>query len=235
MVRTYLGAPVSIVDVRPADAFGQGHVPFALNIPADVFRRHVGNPAALAEVLGAAGVDAALEAVVMSGAGLTPDAAIAFMMLEQAGQAKTSVFVDSIDGWAKQGLPVSKTPTAVGTRKGPGDVTIEVKPYPVKARTGLLVADAAATRGLYPKSSSRRGRACPRACPAARSCTCRTPSLLTADGTPKAAKDLWAILTKAGVPRYGELVCVSDDPGEAAVTYVILRMMGYPDTKVMAM
>ena len=235
MVRAYLGAPVSIVDVRPADAFGQGHVPFALNIPADVFRRHVGTPAALAEVLGAAGVDAALEAVVVSGAGLTPDAALAFLMLEQAGQAKTSVFVDSIDAWTKQGLPVSKTPTAVGTRKGPGDVTIEVKPYPLKARTGILVADAAATRGLYPKVFIASGASLPAR--AFEGTVVHVPytELLTADGTPKAAKDLWTILTKAGVPRYGELVCVSDDPGEAAVTYFILRMMGYPDAKVLAM
>jgi 3-mercaptopyruvate sulfurtransferase SseA len=59
--------------------------------------------------------------------------------------------------------------------------------------------------------------------------------LLNADGTPKAAKDIWNILTKAGVPRYGELVCFSDDPGEAAANYFILKLMGYPDVKVLLM
>ena len=59
--------------------------------------------------------------------------------------------------------------------------------------------------------------------------------LLNPDGTPKAAKDIWNILTKAGVPRYGELVCLSDDPGEAAVTYFILKLMGYADVKVLVM
>jgi 3-mercaptopyruvate sulfurtransferase SseA len=59
--------------------------------------------------------------------------------------------------------------------------------------------------------------------------------LLNADGTPKPAKDIWSILAKAGVPRYGELVCVSDDPGEAAATYYILKLMGFPDIKVLAM
>jgi 3-mercaptopyruvate sulfurtransferase SseA len=57
--------------------------------------------------------------------------------------------------------------------------------------------------------------------------------LLNADGTPKAAKDLWTILTKAGVPRYAELVCVADDPGEAAVNYVVFKLMGFPDVKVL--
>jgi 3-mercaptopyruvate sulfurtransferase SseA len=57
--------------------------------------------------------------------------------------------------------------------------------------------------------------------------------LLNSDGTPKAAKDIWKILSSAGVPRYAELVCYSDDPGEAAVNYFILRLMGYADIKVM--
>jgi len=59
--------------------------------------------------------------------------------------------------------------------------------------------------------------------------------LLNADGTPKAAKDIWNILSKAGVPRYAELVCISDDPGEAAVNYFILKLMGFPDAKVLLM
>jgi 3-mercaptopyruvate sulfurtransferase SseA len=56
--------------------------------------------------------------------------------------------------------------------------------------------------------------------------------LLNADSTPKAAKDIWDILTSAGVPIYAELVCYSDDPGEAAVNYFILKLMGYSDIKV---
>ena len=57
--------------------------------------------------------------------------------------------------------------------------------------------------------------------------------LLKPDGTPKAAKDIWAALTKAGVPRYAEIVTFSDDPGEAAVNYYLLKLMGYPDVKAL--
>jgi thiosulfate/3-mercaptopyruvate sulfurtransferase len=42
-------------------------------------------------------------------------------------------------------------------------------------------------------------------------------------------------LVKAGVPRYAELVSFSDDPGEAAANYLILKLMGYPDVKVLLM
>ena len=37
------------------------------------------------------------------------------------------------------------------------------------------------------------------------------------------------------VPRYAELVSFSDDPGEAAANYFILKLMGYPDVKVLVM
>jgi len=53
--------------------------------------------------------------------------------------------------------------------------------------------------------------------------------------TPKAAKDIWAALVKAGLPRYAEIISFSDDPGEAAANYFILKLMGYPDVKVLAM
>jgi thiosulfate/3-mercaptopyruvate sulfurtransferase len=56
--------------------------------------------------------------------------------------------------------------------------------------------------------------------------------LLDADGTPKAAKDLWTLLAKAGVPRYAQIVSFADDPGEAAVSYFVLKLMGFADVKL---
>jgi hypothetical protein len=40
------------------------------------------------------------------------------------------------------------------------------------------------------------------------------------------------VLEKAGVPRYAEIVSVSDDPGEAAANYYILKLMGYRHVRV---
>ncbi len=59
--------------------------------------------------------------------------------------------------------------------------------------------------------------------------------LVNADGKPKAAMDIWNILVKAGVPRYASIVIFSDDPGEAAANYFVLKLMGYPDVTVLAM
>jgi len=234
-IRTFGGAQVSIVDVRPADAFNQGHVPFALNIPADVFKANLTNPDKLAEILGPAGVNASLEAVVISGAGLTKDSALAFVMLERLGQRKVTVFMDSLEKWAQRGFAVTKDGTAVGPQKVPQDLSIPPTTYPGNFRKDVIIADPKSTQGLYPKVFIASGKNVPAKAQDGAVVHVPYTDLLNADGSPKAAKDIWNILAKAGVPRYAELVCFSDDPGEAAANYFLLKLMGYPDVKVLVM
>jgi 3-mercaptopyruvate sulfurtransferase SseA len=59
-------------------------------------------------------------------------------------------------------------------------------------------------------------------------------NFLNEDGTPKVANEIWNMINKAGVPRYAELVCISDKLEEAAVNYFIFKLMGFPDVKVWA-
>jgi 3-mercaptopyruvate sulfurtransferase SseA len=215
---------VSVVDVRPAESFKQSHVPFAINIPADVFKRHLATPAKLAEVLGAAGVDVAHEAVIVSQGGLNADSALAFLLLEKLGQKKVSVLSDSVDDWGLAGFPLAKATDAAAP-----------KAYPVNLRPGIVISDPQGTQGLYPKVYLASGKSLPAKLPAGKVIHLPYTELLNADGTPKAAKDLWSTLVKAGVPRYAEIISVSDEPGEAAASYFILKLMGYPDVKVLVM
>ena len=239
MMRMYGNSHVSVVDVRPADAFNQGHVPFALNIPAEVFKSNIATPDKLAGILGSAGVNATYEAVVVSGGGLTKDSALAFAMLEKLGQKKVSVFMDSMDSiesmdkLAQQGFALTKDATVVGARKSPYDLSIPPMIYPGSARKDVIVADPKGTQGVYPKVFIASGGNLPAKVPDGKVVHVPYTELLNADGTPKAAKDIWNILAKAGVPRYAELVFFSDDPGEAAANYFILKLMGYPDIKVL--
>ena len=235
MMRTYDVSRISVVDVRPADVFKQGHMPYALNIPADVFKSNVNNPEKLAEILGQAGVNAAYEAVVISDAGVNARSALAFFMLESMGQKRVSVFIDSIDKWLELGLEVTKDPTAVGPKKGPGDLSIPTTTYPTNSRKKTLIVDPKSTQGLYPKIFIASGKTVPAKAPDGKVVHVPYTDLLNTDGKPKAAKDIWNILVKAGVPRYAELVSFSDDPGEAAANYFILKLMGYPDVKVLLM
>ena len=222
MMRMYGNAKVTIVDVRPPDAFNLGHVPFALNIPADVFKSHLAAPQKLAGILGPAGVDPSHEAVVVSGAGLTKDAALAFVTLEQLGQKRVSVLMDSLDHWATLGFAITKDPTAAAPTT-----------YSGRHLKDVIIADAKSTTGLYPKVFVASGANMPAKTQDGTVVHVPYTELLNTDGTPKAAKDVWKILEKAGVPRYAELVCYSDDPGEAAANYFMLKLMGYPDVKVL--
>jgi 3-mercaptopyruvate sulfurtransferase SseA len=233
ILRTFGSTFVSIVDVRPADVFNQGHAPFALNIPAEMFKSHITNPDKLAEILGPAGVNASDEAVVISGAGLSKESALAFVMLEKLGQKKVSVFMDSQEKWAQLGFAVTKDATVVGPKKTARDISIPPATYPGNFRKDVIIADPKSTQGLYPKVFIASGQNVPAKAQDGKVVHVPYTDLLNADGTPKAAKDIWNILAKAGVPRYAEIVCFSDDPGEAAVNYFILKLMGYPDIKVL--
>jgi len=226
---------VSIVDVRAEPAFREQHVPFALNVPADVFRKELRNPVALRQALGTAGVNPSHEAVVVSGAGISKDAALAFVALEALGQKKVSILSDGLDKWAAQGFPLRDTPTVVAPRKVRFDLAVPPVDYKSKDRAGVLIADAAATSGVYPKLYIASGKELPANVPAGKVVHVPYTELLQADGTPKPAATIWAILHKAGVTRYAELVTVSDDVGEAAANHVVLKLMGFPDVKTLVL
>jgi 3-mercaptopyruvate sulfurtransferase SseA len=235
MMRMFGVAKVSVVDVRPAESYKLGHVPFALNISADVFKSHLDNPLKLAEILGASGVNAADEAVIVSEGGLNPRSALAFLMLERLGQKRVSVLMDSADEWGLSGFPLTKEATVVGPRKSPQDLAVPATSYRANLRPGMVIKDSNGTKGQYPKLFIASGKNVPVKAQDGKVIHVPYTDLLNTDGTPKAAKDIWSILVKAGVPRYAEIICVSDDPGEAAANYFVLKMMGYPDVKVLVM
>ena len=233
MIRSFGVSKLSVVDVRPAATFKQSHVPFAINVPAEVFKRNLATPAKLGDALGAAGVVAADEAVIVSEGGLNPDSALAFVMLEKLGQKRVSVLADSVDDWGFAGLPLNKATDAADPKK-PTQV-IPPTTYPVKLRPDVMIESPKATQGAYPKVFLASGKSAPAKAPDGKVIHVPYTDLVNANGSPKAAKDIWAVLSKAGVPRYAEIIVYADDPGEAAVNYVVLKMMGYPDVKVLAM
>jgi 3-mercaptopyruvate sulfurtransferase SseA len=232
MMRTYGVSRLSVVDVRPAEAYQQGHVPYAVNLPPEVFRSHVAHPAKLVELLGPSGVDPTDEAVIVSEGGLNPASALAFLMLEKLGQRKVSIMMESVDDWGLSGFPLAKEATVVGPRKTPQDLAVRAAVYPASLRQGVMITTPADTRGQYPKVFIASGKNVVATTQDGKVIHVPYTDLLNANGTPKAAKDLWKILSKAGVPRYAEIICYSDEPGEAAVNYFILKLMGYPDVKV---
>jgi 3-mercaptopyruvate sulfurtransferase SseA len=199
MLRMAGFSQISVVDVRPPEAYRLGHAPFALHVPAGVFREHLGTPDELAELLGAAGVNPGHEAVIVTERGLTPEVALAWWQLERLGQRRVSLLAESFDDWALAGLPVVKEPTTVGAPKPPQDLAVPPATY-------RPLAASPRPSGPYPAVTLAAGTKAPVAVPAgAKLAHLPYTELLTADGWPKPAKDLWSLLAKAGVPRYGEI------------------------------
>ena len=233
MLRSFGVTKLNVVDVRSAEAYQQGHVPYSVNVPADVFKRNLATPEKLADALGAAGVNAAYETVIVSDGGLNASSAVAFLMLEKVGQKKVSVLTDSVDDWGLSGLTLTKEATTVGLRKSPKDLVIPATTYTATIRQGIVTSEAPITQGPYPKIYIASGKTVPTRVQDGKVIHVPYTDLVNAEGTPKAAKDIWTILVKAGLPRYAEIICFADDPGEAAANYFILKLLGYPDVKVL--
>lgn len=238
MMRMYGVSKVSVVDVRAPATYAQGHVPFAVSVPGETFRSHVADPEKLAEVLGASGVDPTHEAVIVSGGGVTKEAALAYVMLEKLGQKKVSILMDSLesmealDKMARANFGITKEATVVGKPTKPTDMAVAPAAYTATPRPAVT-ADAKASGSVYPRVFIASGATMPSRKPDGKVVHMPYTELLKPDGTPKAAKDIWGVLVKAGVPRYAEIVSFSDDPGEAAASYYVLKLMGFPDVKVL--
>ncbi|MEP7156892.1 MAG: rhodanese-like domain-containing protein [Betaproteobacteria bacterium] len=234
MMRQFGVAKLSVVDVRTPEAYKLGHVPYAVNIPAEIFKQNMSTPAKLAEYLGAAGVDPNYEAVIVSEGGVNANSALAFLMLEKMGQKKISVLTEGVDDWALGGLQLVKEATTIGKAKSPQDMAVPATTYPVDVRAGIVTADAPRADALYPKIYISSGRNVSAKIQDGKILHVPYTDLVNAEGAPKPAKEIWNILVKAGLPRYAEIICFADEPGDAAANYFILKLMGYPDVKVLA-
>ncbi|MEG2136426.1 MAG: rhodanese-like domain-containing protein [Clostridia bacterium] len=233
--RTLGNIQVSIVDTRSRANYQQGHIPFALNVPAETFSKNISSPAELSEILGKAGVNPAHEAVIVSNGGVTKEAALAYVALDSLGQRRVSIFMDTTDTWGNLGFELKETDTVVAPRTIPHDLAIPPVKYEAAPHKDVLANGEADKSSLYGRVYVASGKD-----PLKQSLSGKTihvpyMNLLDANGKPKAAKDIWKIFNTAGLPRYAEVVLVSEDPGEAAVNYYILKLMGWPDVKVKAL
>jgi len=233
MMRMYGVSSLSIVDIRPASAYQVGHVPYSLNVSADVFRSHLKEPEKLASVLGPAGVSANHDVVIVSNGGLNAESALAFLVMEKLGHKKVAVLMESVDDWGLNGLEIAKEATIVGPPKSPQDRAVMPATYKASVKEGVTLKDPRGGGGVYPKVWIASGKNAPAKVPEGKVVHVPYTDLLDAKGAPKPANEIWKTLMKAGVPRYAEIVLVADDPGEAAINYYIFRLMGFPDVKVL--
>lgn len=227
--RTLGSTHVSIVDIRSEEDYGRRHVPFALNVPATEFASGTDGDDALRARLGEAGIDPAHEAVIISDHGLDKEAALAFVRLEHLGQEKVSIFTDSVADWVGAGYPVRDEPTVVAPRQSRHDLAIPPVEYASASRDGVIAESLNGNASTsFPRVLIASGASVPNVDAGDAGIVHVPYDRLLDDGVPKDAAEIWTILEEAGVLRFAELVTISDDPGEAAVNYVVLKLMGFP-------
>ncbi len=86
----------------------------------------------------------------------------------------------------------------VDAKKTPYDLSIPPATYPGNFRKGVMIADPKSTQGLYPKVFIASGKNVSAKAPEGKVVHVPYTDLLNADGTPKAAKEIWKVLMKAG-------------------------------------
>lgn len=225
MLRAYGVTKLNIVDVRGAEAFAAGHIPAARNVPAPVFNEALSSanrsqPGTLRTRLEAEGLHAGHETVIVSERGLDKSSALAFLALQSLDLPRVSVLLTGTDEWTLRGLPWAKQTTpAAPTRIVGGSRTV----------TATLAEAAGRTPRVYIAS----GAALPTDAPAGTVIHLPASRLVNDDGSVKPASELWAAISKAGVPRHAQLVFVADDIGEAAMSYYVFQLMGYPNLRVL--
>ncbi len=225
MLRGFGLSAVTVVDLRPPEDFRAGHLPQAVNLPASTLRAHRHSPESLAALLRQVGLDPSHEAVLVSDGGLNRDSALALWLLERAGQRRVSLYLGHVDRWAELGLDL--------VRPTPGAEAGSASPMQARG-TGLTVAAAGAgvRGGHFPVVHIASGDRLPTRMPEGRVLHLPHTGLVQADGVPRPAADIWARLDKVGVPRLAQLVLVADDPADAAMNYVVLRLMGFADVRL---
>ena len=225
MMRMMEASHLNIIDSRAADIRARGTIPHSLPIPAANLKLNVTSPQKLADTLGAAGLVQEHEVVILSDGGITPDAALTMLLLENVGHAKVSIINGAFDDWALAGLPTAKAAAAP---------IVRAQPYVARPRNDIFITSDKVTKPTTtPRIFLVAGKLNPSAKPAGNVIEIPYTDFIDKQGNPKPANDIWNLLAKAGVSRYAEIICVADELGEAAVSYVVLKMMGYADVKVM--
>ena len=229
------GAPrPTVLDLRPAEAYANGHVPGAVHL--DLFGLSLvdTDPAPLRafmwmieHVVGARGVSAETPVVVYDEqSGIR--AARAFWFLEHFGHPAVRMLNGGFGAWTRDGLPVSHegTAPAASTWTGGRDERILATWREVRRALddpGAVLLDTRSD-GEYRGSTVRaaRGGAIPGAV------HIEWTRNLTPEGEFKPAEELSRMYQAAGVTPDREVITYCQGGYRAAHSYVALRLLGYP-------
>lgn len=217
---------VRIIDVRPQPDYERGHIPKAVNIPADA----VNDPTAqvpgarllddkLAQLFGSRGIDKDTHVVLYDDKGGF-HAARLFWMLDYFGHNKVSILNGGVQKWTADGhklnrdqvkaKPAQFTPTPRERRSASADWLLERRNDP-----NVVVIDVRPP-ALYEKGHIPWARSIPWA------------QNLKPDNTMKSADELLTHFAVHGVTPDKNIASHCQDGKASAHSYFTLRLLGFP-------
>lgn len=229
MMRMYGVSNVDIIDVRSNELYKNGHIPFAINIPIDHFKKYLNKPEKLAEIFSQYGINPSNEAVIVSDGGLNDHSALAYLILDYLGHDKISIFIDSNERFIQSGIPLEKEDNVSDNKSS----AVTTSKYIPNIKSEILLSDQSQSKGLYEKVFIESGKSISNLISDGKVLHIPYTDFIDNNGKPKSAKEIWQIIQTAGVPRYSDIIFVSNNPGEAAANYFIFKLMGFPDLNVL--
>jgi thiosulfate/3-mercaptopyruvate sulfurtransferase len=228
------GGPLLVLDLRPAEAFAQGHVPGAIHLDLWGVSLMDTDPAPLKafmwmidHVLNYRGVDASTPIVVYDEiSGMR--AARAFWFLEYLGHEHVQLLDGGFDRWIREALPVTRETESPRKSTWGGtpqesriatwrDVTARL------GHPGVVIIDTRSDDEYFGRNvRAKRGGAIPGAV------HIEWTRNLDDDGAFKPADALRRMYEEAGITSDKEVITYCQGGYRAAHTYVALRLLGYP-------
>ena len=228
-------APALVLDVRPVAAREGGHIPWSVHL--DLGNGEDAGDRTLeewAERLGAIGLGDRIEAVVCDEEGLTPAAAWTFWLLEYMGHEFVSLCAEGVSGWEVAGYSLTTEETLIAEPLTALDVAIHPKEMEVRRDPTRRLEDREGERvdTRFGRQWVFVGESLPAGYHAEDAVLLAPGSLVTESGRLLPGDRLWDALESAGVAWMTEVVLDGETPGVAAMGYVALRVLGFPQTRL---
>jgi len=224
---------IRVVDVRPTEAYDQGHIPYSFNLPLeDVLADDcaIQPVEKIEEMLGARGISRDCQVIVYD-EGDCHDAAALFWILEYLGQSKVSILNGGFAAWQQKRYMVNNDPPIIDPSKSDWTFDIATRPTTYKSEIRQVkIASPEWVRQHFTDNDktflvSGEDEESPGS-------ACIPWSKNLVEGKFDTAINLFNLYNKAGARPLEEIVCCSELLKDSAHAYLALRLLGYPRVRV---
>jgi thiosulfate/3-mercaptopyruvate sulfurtransferase len=232
---------VRVVDIRTADDYSAGHIPFAVSLPSGTIKPSVrevlSSPRSVRAKLGEIGISADTKVVIYD-RGDTLHSAWLFWLLEYLGHRDVSILDGGFSKWQAEKRKVVTESTVIRRSKPKNVYDVSIpraafrgKAQPAKIASPDWVKRKAAGSDTMFINADASANAITAAIPEARSVPGK--SSLTEEGVYKKAAQLAKVYyDDAGIDPFREVVCCAETPMPAALTYFTMRLLGHPRVRL---